>query len=281
MIPAPFDYHRPGTLDEAIGLLARYGDQAKVLAGGMSLLPTLKLRLGSFGTWSTSAASPALEYVKEEKGVAAHRRGHAAGDAGEIRSHQSKYPRSCRRDAADRRPAGAQPRHDRRQYRQRRPGERPAGDRHRARRRAGGERARAASAPSRRAASTRVCSSPTSRPTRSSPRSASRLPPAQSGGAYRKLKRKTGDYAVAAVAVQLAPAMRTARWSAPASRSPTWGRRRSRRWRREVPRRARPWTKKPLRKRRSSPRRRLAERRPARLGRNTSERWRACWRGVP
>ena len=34
MIPAPFDYHRPGSLDEAIGLLARYGDDARVLAGG-------------------------------------------------------------------------------------------------------------------------------------------------------------------------------------------------------------------------------------------------------
>ena len=49
MIPAPFDYHRPGTLDEAIGLLARYGTEAKVLSGGMSLLPTLKLRLGVCG----------------------------------------------------------------------------------------------------------------------------------------------------------------------------------------------------------------------------------------
>ena len=49
MIPAPFDYHRPGTLDEAIGLLSRHGADAKVLSGGMSLLPALKLRLGSCG----------------------------------------------------------------------------------------------------------------------------------------------------------------------------------------------------------------------------------------
>jgi len=34
MIPAPFDYHRPGTVDEAVALLARYGDGAKVLSGG-------------------------------------------------------------------------------------------------------------------------------------------------------------------------------------------------------------------------------------------------------
>src|SRR5206468_12710828 len=44
MIPAAFDYHRPGSLEEAVGLLARHGDQAKVLSGGMSLLPLLKLR---------------------------------------------------------------------------------------------------------------------------------------------------------------------------------------------------------------------------------------------
>jgi carbon-monoxide dehydrogenase medium subunit len=69
MIPAPFDYHRAGTVDEAIGLLARYGTDAKLLAGGMSLLPTLKLRLGSFGHIVDISRIPGLEYVKEENGV--------------------------------------------------------------------------------------------------------------------------------------------------------------------------------------------------------------------
>ena len=45
MIPAAFDYVRPATLDEALGLLARHGDEAKVLAGGHSLIPAMKLRL--------------------------------------------------------------------------------------------------------------------------------------------------------------------------------------------------------------------------------------------
>jgi aerobic carbon-monoxide dehydrogenase medium subunit len=45
MIPAAFDYVRPATLDEALGLLARHGDDAKVLAGGHSLIPAMKLRL--------------------------------------------------------------------------------------------------------------------------------------------------------------------------------------------------------------------------------------------
>ena len=69
MIPAPFDYHRPGTLDEAIGLLARYGADAKVLSGGMSLLPALKLRLGSYAHLVDINRIPGLEYIKEEGGM--------------------------------------------------------------------------------------------------------------------------------------------------------------------------------------------------------------------
>ncbi len=45
MIPGPFDYHAPASLDEAIALLGQYGDDAKVLAGGQSLIPAMKLRL--------------------------------------------------------------------------------------------------------------------------------------------------------------------------------------------------------------------------------------------
>jgi carbon-monoxide dehydrogenase medium subunit len=43
--PAPFEYHDPRGVDEAVALLARYGDDAKILAGGQSLLPMLNLRL--------------------------------------------------------------------------------------------------------------------------------------------------------------------------------------------------------------------------------------------
>lgn len=45
MIPAPFDYVAAQTLDEAIHLLAAHGEEAKLLAGGHSLLPLMKLRL--------------------------------------------------------------------------------------------------------------------------------------------------------------------------------------------------------------------------------------------
>lgn len=67
MIPAAFDYHSPGSLAEAIELLGRYGD-AKVLSGGQSLLPLLKLRLGSAGHLIDINRLPGLEYVKEEGG---------------------------------------------------------------------------------------------------------------------------------------------------------------------------------------------------------------------
>jgi carbon-monoxide dehydrogenase medium subunit len=45
VIPAAFDYVRPGSVDEAVGALAEHGDEAKVLAGGQSLIPLLRLRL--------------------------------------------------------------------------------------------------------------------------------------------------------------------------------------------------------------------------------------------
>ena len=45
MITSGFDYHAPGTVAEAIGLLTCLGDEAKILAGGHSLLPMMKLRL--------------------------------------------------------------------------------------------------------------------------------------------------------------------------------------------------------------------------------------------
>jgi carbon-monoxide dehydrogenase medium subunit len=69
MIPAAFDYHRPGSLDDAIALLGRYREGAKVLSGGMSLLPLLKLRLGSIEHLVDIGAIPGLEYVKEEGGL--------------------------------------------------------------------------------------------------------------------------------------------------------------------------------------------------------------------
>jgi aerobic carbon-monoxide dehydrogenase medium subunit len=68
MIPAPFDYHAPASLADAIGLLQQHGDDAKVLSGGQSLLPLLKLRLASVAHLVDIGRIPGLEYIKEEGG---------------------------------------------------------------------------------------------------------------------------------------------------------------------------------------------------------------------
>jgi carbon-monoxide dehydrogenase medium subunit len=68
VIPASFDYHAPRTVAEAVELLARHGEQAKVLSGGQSLLPLLKLRLGEVGHLVDIGRIPGLEYVDEKDG---------------------------------------------------------------------------------------------------------------------------------------------------------------------------------------------------------------------
>ena len=68
MIPAPFDYYAPTTLDEAISLLQELGDEAKILAGGHSLLPMMKLRFASPEQLIDINNIPGLSYIKEEDG---------------------------------------------------------------------------------------------------------------------------------------------------------------------------------------------------------------------
>src|SRR5690349_6561691 len=69
MIPSAFDYHAPTTLAEAVGLLSKHRDTAKVLSGGQSLLPLLKLRLGVAEHLVDIGRIPGLEYVEEQDGV--------------------------------------------------------------------------------------------------------------------------------------------------------------------------------------------------------------------
>jgi carbon-monoxide dehydrogenase medium subunit len=66
---APFEYHAPETLQEALALLAEFGDEAKVLAGGQSLVPVLALRLARFGHLIDLNRIPALRYVTVADGV--------------------------------------------------------------------------------------------------------------------------------------------------------------------------------------------------------------------
>ena len=68
MIPATFDYHAPTTVDEAIALLQQHGDEAKILAGGHSLLPMMKLRFASPEHIIDINNVAGLSYIKEEDG---------------------------------------------------------------------------------------------------------------------------------------------------------------------------------------------------------------------
>ena len=66
MIPPRFEYYAPATIDEAVGLLDRYGGEAKVLAGGQSLLPVMKLRLAEPKALIDINRIPNLAYVRED-----------------------------------------------------------------------------------------------------------------------------------------------------------------------------------------------------------------------
>ena len=65
MIPAPFDYKRASSAAEAISLISEYGDDAKFLAGGHSLLPLMKLRLASPAVLIDIARITDLSYIKD------------------------------------------------------------------------------------------------------------------------------------------------------------------------------------------------------------------------
>jgi len=69
MIPSAFDYVAPATLDEAVALLGAHGGEAKVLSGGQSLIPMLKLRLASPPVLVDINRIPGLDYVEERDGA--------------------------------------------------------------------------------------------------------------------------------------------------------------------------------------------------------------------
>lgn len=202
MIPAQFDYHRPGTLEEAVGLLTRYGSAAKVLSGGMSLLPTLKLRLGSCEHLVDINRIAGLEYIKEDKGflrIGANTR-QAALERSEI--IQSKFgilvdavpliadPLVRNRGTIGGNLANGDPANDH-------PAIAIALGAELVARGPKGERAIPAGKFYKELFVTDLKADEILVEVRLP------LPAPRSGGAYRKLKRKTGDYAVAAVAVQL------------------------------------------------------------------------------
>ena len=69
MYPASFEYHAPPTLDEALSLLERYGDDAKILAGGQSLIPVMKLRFAAPDAVVDINRIPGLDGLGEENGA--------------------------------------------------------------------------------------------------------------------------------------------------------------------------------------------------------------------
>ncbi len=69
MLPAAFEYFAPELLEEALSLLDRFGDEAKVLAGGQSLIPLLKLRLASPRYIIDLNRIGGLDFLEERDGV--------------------------------------------------------------------------------------------------------------------------------------------------------------------------------------------------------------------
>ncbi len=131
MIPGQFDYVRPGDLDETLRILKDREGEAKLLSGGYSLLPLIKLRLAQPGLLVDLRDVSGLDGITETDDYlrigarATHRQIHEAAD------HPRHVPAAPRRDRHDRRPAGPQLGHDRRLRRPRRPGVGLAGGPHR------------------------------------------------------------------------------------------------------------------------------------------------------
>ncbi|MDX1522622.1 MAG: xanthine dehydrogenase family protein subunit M [Anaerolineae bacterium] len=68
MIPGEFNYHSPASLNEAVGLLNDHGDDAKILAGGQSLIPAMRFRLAAPEVLIDINGIKELEYIREENG---------------------------------------------------------------------------------------------------------------------------------------------------------------------------------------------------------------------
>ncbi|NUO01147.1 MAG: xanthine dehydrogenase family protein subunit M [Saprospiraceae bacterium] len=69
MIAQSFNYEAPNTLSEAISLLQKYGDEAKILSGGHSLIPMMKLRFATPECLIDINGIPGLSHIREEGGV--------------------------------------------------------------------------------------------------------------------------------------------------------------------------------------------------------------------
>ena len=112
--PAPFEYERATSVDGAIASLERLGAEARIIAGGHSLLPMMKLRLAQPEHLIDINDLHELAYIREEGGDDQGRRAHAPRRPAQVRPARPALPAVPRRRGGHRRPGGAQPRHDRR-----------------------------------------------------------------------------------------------------------------------------------------------------------------------
>jgi len=71
VIPAPFDYHKARSVDDAIALLDKHGEDGKLLAGGQSLIPAMRFRLATPATLIDISHLSAHKYIKEKDGYLA------------------------------------------------------------------------------------------------------------------------------------------------------------------------------------------------------------------
>ena len=136
MIPAQFDYVRAGSVDEAVAALAERGDDAKVLAGGQSLIPLLRLRMSYPEVLVDVGRVDEMRGVREDGDhlvIGAMTTHHDVLHDPLVRQYAGLVASG---DGEGRRPGHPAPRDVRRVARPRRPGGRPAGGRARARRRA-------------------------------------------------------------------------------------------------------------------------------------------------
>jgi carbon-monoxide dehydrogenase medium subunit len=202
MIPGPFEYHAPASLTEAVELLARLGDDAKILSGGQSLIPLMKLRLASPRHIVDINGIPDLAYVRETDGYLRIGALARESDLEESPLVRERYPLIADTCAVIADPvvrnlatvAGNLAHAD------------PANDHPAAMLALGAEVATVARKGERRLPVAAFFLGPfmtALAPDEILTEIMVPIPPPRSGGAYLKLERKVGDFATAAVAVQL------------------------------------------------------------------------------
>ena len=112
--PAPFEYERATSVEGAIASLERLGPEARIIAGGHSLLPMMKLRLAQPAHLIDINDLTDLAYIREDEGMI--KIGAMTRHVDLLKSDllARTVPAVPRRRGGHRRPGGAQPRHDRR-----------------------------------------------------------------------------------------------------------------------------------------------------------------------